>query len=94
MLASSFGRIPADVKVMFLLGSEDPFVEAKTDKEALLGRWGRFVREGGASVDEANGGVVQGAHHNLDGDPEAVVGDLVARVVRFLAGLDGQEARL
>lgn len=86
-LRESFGRIPGDVAVMFLLGSEDPFVHQSTDKTKLLGRWAGFVKEGGGKVDEANGGVVEGGHHNLDGDPEEVVDDLVQRVVRFVQGL-------
>lgn len=45
-LRSTFGCIPAHVKIMFLLGSEDPFVHASTDKRALLSRWARFVVEG------------------------------------------------
>jgi hypothetical protein len=31
--------------------------------------------------------VVEGGHHNLDGDPEEVVGDLVKRVGGFVEGL-------
>jgi hypothetical protein len=88
-LRNTFARIPQHVKVMFLLGSEDPFVHESTDKWALLSRWAGFVKEGGADVDEAHGGVVEGGHHNLDGDPEEVVGDLVKRVVGFVEGLDG-----
>lgn len=76
---------------MFLLGSEDPFVAKSTDKVALLGKWARFVKEGGGTVDEVNGGVIEGGHHNLDGDPEEVVADLVSRVVRFVEGLRKDE---
>ncbi|KAF1927724.1 DUF1749-domain-containing protein [Didymella exigua CBS 183.55] len=86
-LKESFGRIPKDVSIMFLLGSEDPFVHTSTDKQALLDRWAGFVKEGGGSVDEVHGGVIEGGHHNLDGDPEEVVGDLVKRVVKFAEGL-------
>lgn len=97
-LRASFGRVPKHVPLMFLLGSEDPFVHPSTDKEALLKRWAGFVKEGGGKVDEVHGGIVKGAHHNLDGDPEEVVTDLVDRVVGYLGGLeedtDGGEARL
>jgi hypothetical protein len=88
-LRRTFASFPAHVRVMFLLGSEDPFVHGSTDKRALLSRWTRFVKEGGAGVDEVHGGIVEGGHHNLDGDPEEVVGDLVKRVVGFVDGLDG-----
>jgi fatty acid-binding protein DegV len=86
-LRNTFGRIPSSVPIMFLLGSEDPFVHKSTDKVQLLKRWAEIVKEGGAVVDEVNGGVVEGGHHNLDGDPEEVVGDLVKRVVGFVEGL-------
>lgn len=86
-LERSFGRVPKTVPVMFLLGSEDPFVHGSTDKAALLGRWAGFVKRGGGTVDEVHGGVVEGGHHNLDGDPDEVVGDLVGRVVGFVEGL-------
>ncbi|UPX17551.1 uncharacterized protein EKO05_0007900 [Ascochyta rabiei] len=89
-LRATFGRIPASVPVLFLLGAEDPFVSPKTDKRALLERWAGFVREGGGVVDQVHGGVVEGGHHNLDGDPEEVVGDLVRRVVGFVEGLKGE----
>lgn len=90
-LKNTFGRFGEDVPLMFLLGSEDPFVNPSTDKVALLGRWAEFVREGGGHVDEVNGGVVEGAHHNLDGDGEEVVGDLVRRVLGFLEGFEQRE---
>lgn len=94
-LRNSFGRIPRDVPVCFLLGSEDPFVHKSTDKIKLLSRWAGFVKESSGKVDEVHGGIVQGGHHNLDGDPEEVVGDLVKRVVGFVEGLgEGAESRL
>ncbi|KAJ8111771.1 hypothetical protein OPT61_g5714 [Boeremia exigua] len=87
VLRRSFGSFPSTVPLMFLLGSEDPFVHKSTDKVRLLKRWAGFVKEGGGKVDELHGGVVEGGHHNLDGDPEEVVADLVQRVVGFLGGL-------
>lgn len=87
----TFGKIPKQTRVAFLLGSEDPYVPKGIDKVELLERWSRIIREGGAEVDDRNGGVVDGAHHNLNGDPEGVVGDLVGRVVRFVKGVEGEE---
>lgn len=84
---TTFGRIPPNTKLCFLLGAEDPYVPARIDRAALLARWSRIVREGGGVVDDVNGGVVPGAHHNLNGDPEEVVQDLVKRVVGFVEGL-------
>ncbi|KAI1671640.1 DUF1749 containing protein [Pyrenophora tritici-repentis] len=86
--ASTFGRIPATTPVCFLLGELDPYVPEKVDRAALLKRWTRIIREGGGVVDDEDGGVVKGAHHNLDGDPEDVVEDLVRRVCGFVAGLE------
>ena len=87
-LKTTFGRFPAATPLMFLLGGEDPFVHKSTDKVQLLSRWAGFVKDGGGVVDEVHGGVVEGGHHNLDGDPEEVVGDLVRRVVGFVEGLE------
>tara|TARA_R110002003_G_scaffold171_8_gene13942 strand:+ start:35168 stop:36121 length:954 start_codon:yes stop_codon:yes gene_type:complete len=89
---TTFGRMPATTTVAFLLGDEDPYVPASIDKAALLERWTRIIREGGGVVDSQNGGVVPGAHHNLNGDPEEVVADLVKRVVGFVEGLGGNES--
>lgn len=93
-LRNTFGRIPNTVPLMFLLGSEDPFVHKSTDKAKLFERWAGFVKETGGVVDEVNGGIVQGGHHNLDGDPEEVVRDLVGRVVGFVEGLRQGESEL
>ncbi|KAF2126757.1 DUF1749-domain-containing protein [Dothidotthia symphoricarpi CBS 119687] len=87
VLEGTFGRIPGETVVCFLLGGEDPYVPRSVDKEALMGRWAEVVRRGGGRVDGVNGGVVEGAHHNLDGDPEEVVQELVRRVCGFLGGL-------
>jgi pimeloyl-ACP methyl ester carboxylesterase len=89
---TTFGKIPATTTVAFLLGDEDPYVPASIDKAALLERWTRIIREGGGVVDSQNGGVVPGAHHNLNGDPEEVVADLVKRVVGFVEGLEKTES--
>ncbi|KAL5119873.1 hypothetical protein ACEQ8H_002234 [Pleosporales sp. CAS-2024a] len=88
VLRNTFGRLPKETPVCFLLGSEDPYVPTRVDKKALLERWASIIREGGGVVDDKNGGVVEGAHHNLNGDPEHVVQDLVKRVCGFIEGLD------
>ncbi|KAI4939997.1 uncharacterized protein J4E92_001284 [Alternaria infectoria] len=86
--ATTFGAIPKTTPVCFLLGAEDPYVPTSIDRAALLQRWTRIIREGGGVVDDEDGGVIPGAHHNLDGDPEEVVQDLVRRVLGFVTGLD------
>ncbi|KAH5117439.1 hypothetical protein HBI73_060250 [Parastagonospora nodorum] len=85
---NTFGKIPKETAVCFLLGSEDPFVLKSVDRKALLERWTKIIREGGGVVDDVNGGLVEGGHHNLNGDPEEVVQGLVKRVVGFVLGLD------
>ncbi|KAI4704270.1 hypothetical protein J4E81_001335 [Alternaria sp. BMP 2799] len=92
--ATTFGTIPKSTPVCFLLGSDDPYVPASIDRAALLKRWTRIIREGGGVVDDVDGGVILGAHHNLDGDPEEVVQDLVRRVCGFVARLDRDRAQL
>ncbi|KAL6708639.1 hypothetical protein ACN47E_002620 [Coniothyrium glycines] len=87
-LKTTFGKIPKTTPVCFLLGAEDPYVPKEVDKSALLQRWTKIIREGGGIVDDENGGVVPGAHHNLDGDPEKVVQDLVQRVCGFVKVLE------
>ncbi|KAF2470070.1 DUF1749-domain-containing protein [Lindgomyces ingoldianus] len=87
-IAETFGRIPARTPAMFLLSGEDQFTPGFVDKAALLTRWTEMVRKGGGVVDSVNGGVVRGASHNLNGDGEDVVMDLVGRVVRFVNGLE------
>lgn len=88
VLKGTFGRIPKSTPVMFLLGGEDPYVSRRVSKSGLLKRWTDIIRQGGGVVDDVNGGVVEGAHHNLVGDPDEVVQDLVKRVVNFLARIE------
>lgn len=87
-LEATFGTFPKETPLVFLLGELDPYVPAEVGKEELLGRWTGFVKNGGGIVDDVNGGVVKGAHHNLDGDPEEVVQELVRRVLGFLKGVE------
>lgn len=84
-LASTFGKIPTPM--MFLWGSEDPYVPIHVDREGILKRWADVVRQAGGSVDDIHGGVIRGAHHNLNEDPEEVVQNLVKRVLGFLKGI-------
>ncbi|KAF2278646.1 DUF1749-domain-containing protein [Westerdykella ornata] len=88
VLGLTFGALPRRAgRVMFLLGSRDPYVPSWVDREGLLRRWTEVVRGAGGDVDTVNGGVVPGAAHNLNDDEEVVRRDLVQRVVRFVEGL-------
>jgi pimeloyl-ACP methyl ester carboxylesterase len=87
-LALTLGKIPKESPMMFLWGSEDPYVPAHVDREGILKRWTDVVRQGNGVVDDAHGGVIKGAHHNLNDDPKEVVQDLVDRVLGFLKGIE------
>jgi pimeloyl-ACP methyl ester carboxylesterase len=88
-LRQSFGRIPKEVPVCFVIGSEDPYLTPSAcSAEQLMKRWTDAVKAGGGVVDEVNGGFIKGAHHNLNDDPEDVVADLVGRVTRFLENVE------
>lgn len=86
-LLKTFGALPADVPLCVLFSGADEYMPKSIDKEALLKRWIGVVKRGNGSVDEVHSGIVEGAKHNLTGDPEAVVKVLVQKVVGFVGGL-------
>jgi len=75
------------VPVLPLLGGEDEAMPGFVDKEALVKRWTRAVKEAGGEVG-AGSGVVPGASHNLNKSSEEVRADLCRRVVEFLQGIE------
>jgi hypothetical protein len=82
-LAKTFGSWPKSLRLAFCYSGSDPFVPKSVDKEALVKKWEGLVEQAGGIVDD-DSGVVPNAGHNLKGDPDNVVEDLVGRVVRFL----------
>ncbi|PVI01048.1 DUF1749-domain-containing protein [Periconia macrospinosa] len=88
-LKGTFGAIGEGVRVGLVWGSEDEYVPKFVEKEKVLARWGGFVRDGGGVLDEEVSGVIKGASHTLNKDPEEVVGELIRRVVGFLKGVEG-----
>ena len=83
-LQRTFGKMGAQgARISILYGEKDQYVPERVDRKALVGKWERFVREGGGVVDSGSG-IVQGANHNLEGVPETVTRDLVARVRGFV----------
>jgi len=86
-LKETFGKLPADTPIMVLYSGKDPLVPKFVDKEALVGRW----RE--AAGEKLQGGIVDGATHNLSGVPKEVMEGFVERVGAFLEGLaeEGKE---
>nr|POE51686.1 upf0613 protein [Quercus suber] len=88
---STFGKFKAETPLLILHGGEDDSIPEDVDELALIERWATIVKTNGGVVDGDNSGVVPGATHNLNGDPDTVVQDLVERVVRFIGKLDRGE---
>lgn len=89
-LIRSFGALPTKSPLCILYSGADEYVPPRIDKEALVKRWIEIVKKGEGVVDEENSGVIEGASHNLEKDPEDVVQGLVKRVLGFLNGLSPQ----
>lgn len=93
-LQDSFGRLPARTPVLILFSGSEENVSESLDKEALVNKWTKVAKDAGASIDDKNGGVVPGASHNLNGNPDSVVQDLLSRIVGFIARLEKGELGL
>ena len=90
-IKESFGKLPAKTPVLILFSGSEENVSSDLDKEALVKKWTDVAKEAGANIDEKNGGVVPGASHNLNGNPDSAVQDLVQRVLGFVSRLDKDE---
>lgn len=90
-LKESFGKLPARTPVLILFSGSEENVSESLDKEALVKKWTKVAKDSGASIDDKNGGVVPGASHNLNGNPDNVVQDLVNRILGFIGRLDRGE---
>ena len=90
-LKESFGRLPAKTPVLILFSGNEENVSSDLDKEGLVKKWTSVAKDAGANIDDTNGGVVSGASHNLNGNPDNVVQDLVRRVLGFVDRLDKNE---
>jgi pimeloyl-ACP methyl ester carboxylesterase len=86
-LKKTFGSLKKETPLLFLMGGADQFIPKHVDREALVQKWTRIIKEGGGAVDEVNGGVQPGAHHNMEEDDETVIQDLCKRVNGFIARL-------
>ncbi|KAK3718845.1 hypothetical protein LTR37_004761 [Vermiconidia calcicola] len=87
-LAGTFGKLPASAPLLILYSGADASVPASVDKRILVQKWMHITETHGGSVDGINGGVVEAASHNLNGNPAEVVQDLVRRVNGFITRLD------
>lgn len=85
-LERTFGSLKGKCKLSILYSGSDQCVPEFVDKEALVKKWVGVVEKSGGEVDERSG-VVAGATHQLEGDSQEVIGDLIGRVTGFLKGL-------
>ncbi|KAG0649773.1 Fusarinine C esterase sidJ [Hyphodiscus hymeniophilus] len=83
----SFGSLPTKSPLCILFSGSDEHMPKTIDKAGLIAKWIGFVKRGGGKVDEENSVVVEDATHNLNGDREEVVSNLVKRILDFLAAL-------
>jgi pimeloyl-ACP methyl ester carboxylesterase len=81
-LQNTFGKV--DKPLLILYGEDDEYVPEYVDRVALVNRWIGFVK---GEVDEQSKTLLGGASHNLNGDEESVVDELIKRVGRFLSSI-------
>lgn len=87
-LKATFGKFTEKTPLLVLQGGEDTSIPESVDKEKLVQRWAKIVKDAGGIVDESSG-VVAGASHNYNGNKEEVVQDMVKRVVTFVGRIGG-----
>jgi hypothetical protein len=85
-LTRSFGALPQGAPICVLFSGKDEYMSESIDKVALLARWVGIVEKGEGKVDEESSGVIEGASHNLAGNPEEVISALVKRIIGFVDG--------
>lgn len=90
-LQATFGVLPPSTPLLVLYSGSDESVPEGVDKKRLVQRWMHTTEQHGGAVDGINGGVVEGASHNLNGQSPEIVGDLVRRVVGFVSRLERGE---
>ncbi|KAG9514599.1 DUF1749-domain-containing protein, partial [Aureobasidium melanogenum] len=81
-LKNTFGKI--DKPLLILYGEEDEYVPKSVDRKALVNKWIPFVK---GKVDEQSKELLGGASHNLNGDDQEVVDELIKRVGNFLTSI-------
>lgn len=90
-LQNTFGKLPTSSPLLILYSGDDDGVPGSVDKRRLVQKWMHITETYGGSVDGVNGGVIEGASHNLNNQPDEIVGDLVRRVHGFTTRLDKGE---
>lgn len=90
-LKNTFGKLPASSPLLILYSGNDSGTPDSVDKRRLVQQWLHITEKYGGSVDGVNGGIVAGASHNLNGQPDEIVLDLVRRVIAFLTRIEKGE---
>lgn len=90
-LRGTFGRLPPSAPLLILYSGADSSVPSSVDKLRLVQEWMHITESGGGVVDGLNGGVLEGASHNLNSQPPNIVADLVRRVNGFIMRLEKGE---
>ena len=74
-------------KIAFLFGEVDEYVPPHVEREALIARWEKHIRDGGSAVDETSSGILtQGSHTLKEGG--LAVEELIAKVNGFVSRID------
>lgn len=87
-LQGTFGKLPPSTPLLILHGGKDESLAPKVAAAKQIQTWSKVVKESGGNVDDTNSGIVEGASHNLNGNPEQVVQDLIRRVLGFISKID------
>lgn len=90
-LRGTFGKLPSNAPLLILYSGADSSVPESVDKRRLVQRWMHITEAGGGVVDAVNGGIVDGASHNLNSQAPNIVADLVRRVNGFITRLEKGE---
>jgi hypothetical protein len=86
-LAKTFGSLPSRTPMCILFMGNDEYVSPELDKQVLVDRWIAIAEAGGATIDKAQSGVVEGCTHALNKTSQEAIKDFGDRVHEFLKGL-------
>jgi pimeloyl-ACP methyl ester carboxylesterase len=87
-LRGTFGKLPPSTPLLILYSGADESVPQSVDKRRLVQKWMHITESGGGVVDALNGGMVDGASHNLNVQPDEIILDLMGRVKGYIERLD------
>lgn len=86
-LRRTFGKLGSTkTPICILFGEKDSFVPETVNRMELVGKWERYVREGGGVVGEGSG-VVPDMSHTVK-ELGAPLDDMIGRISRFLVEIE------